>query len=124
MEQIAKLSGGSFRYVKTKSHLPIDSRRFLDAVNLIEDTYRKASERASELQRRMSFAREFIADGEFAFAEYIARPIRNADPANINNPILRKILLNILDDELGDTRLEDLPMTPAVEQWVLDHEPF
>ncbi|MGI9445870.1 MAG: vWA domain-containing protein [Rubripirellula sp.] len=124
MEQIAKQSGGNFRYVKTKSHLPIDSRRFLDAVNLIEDTYRKASERASELQRRMSFAREFIADGEFAFAEYIARPIRNADPANINNPILRKILLNILDEELGDTRLEDLPMTSAVEQWVLDHEPF
>ena len=69
----------------------------------------------------MSLARDFIADGEFAFAEYIARPIRDADPANINNPMLRKILLNILDEELGDTRLEDLPMTSDVERWILEH---
>ncbi len=122
MERIAKLSGGTFRYVKTESHLPIDSRRFLDAVKLIEETYSKKSERNSELQRRMSFARDFIADGEFAFAEYIARPIRDADPANINNPILRKILLDILDEELGNTRLEELPMTWDVEQWILEHE--
>ncbi|MAI71970.1 MAG: hypothetical protein CMM01_13795 [Rhodopirellula sp.] len=122
MEKIAELSGGSFRYVKTKSHLPVDSQRFLEAVRLIEDTYRKTSDRSTEFQRRMSFTRDFIADGEFAFAEYIARPIRDADPANINNPILRKILLTILDEELGDTRLEHLPMSPEVEQWVLDHE--
>ncbi len=122
MERIAKLSGGTFRYVKTESHLPIDSRRFLDAVKLIENTYPKSTEINSELQRRMSLARDFIADGEFAFAEYIARPIRDADPTNINNPILRKILLNILDDELGDTRLENLPMTSDVERWILEHE--
>ena len=121
MEQIAKISGGTFRYVKTESHLPMDSRRFLDAVTLIEDTYPKSTEIKSELQRRMSLARDFIADGEFAFAEYIARPIRDADPMNINNPILRKILLNILDEELGDTRLEDLPMTSDVERWILEH---
>ncbi len=122
MEQIAKLSGGSFRYVKTQSHQPVDSQRFLDAVRHIENTYRTKSERSSELQRRMSLARDLMADGEFAFAEYIARPIRDADPATINNPILRDILLKILDDELGDTRLEDLPVTPDVEQWILDHE--
>lgn len=123
MAQIAKLSGGSFRYIKTQSHHPVDSQRFLDAVRVIEDTYREKSEISSELQRRMSFARDFIADGEFAFAEYIARPIRNADPANINNPVLRRILLEILDEELGDIRLEDLPMSPAVKQWVLAHNP-
>lgn len=122
MERIAKLSGGTFRYVQTESHLPVDSRRFLDAVKLIEDTYPKNTDKSSELQRRMSLARDFIADGEFAFAEYIARPIRDADPANINNPMLRKILLNILDEELGDTRLEDLPMTSDVERWILEHE--
>lgn len=122
MERIAKLSGGNFRYVQTQSHLPIDSPRFLDAVKMIEDKYPKTAERNSELQRRMSLARDFIADGEFAFAEYIARPIRDADPANINNPILREILLDILDEELGDTRLEDLPMTSDVQQWILDHK--
>ena len=122
MERIAKLSGGTFRYVQTESHLPVDSRRFLDAVKLIEDTYPKNTDKSSELQRRMSLARDFIADGEFAFAEYIARPIRDADPANINNPMLRKILLNILDEELGDIRLEDLPMTSDVERWILEHE--
>ena len=122
MERIAKLSGGTFRYVQTESHLPVDSRSFLDAVKLIEDAYPKNTDKSSELQRRMSLARDFIADGEFAFAEYIARPIRDADPANINNPMLRKILLNILDEELGDTRLEDLPMTSDVERWILEHE--
>lgn len=122
MEQIAKLSGGIFRYVKTESLIPVDSQRFLHVVGLIEDTYQSTSERSSELQRRMSFARDFIADGEFAFAEYIIRPVRDANSADINNPILRKILLKILDEELGDTRLEDLPMTSDVEQWVLDHD--
>jgi hypothetical protein len=123
MEQIAKLSGGSFRYIKTQSQLPVDSERFLDAVKLIEETYRESSDTSAELQRRMSIAREFIADGEFAFAEYIARPIRTADHSDIKNPILREILLHILNDELGDTRLENLPMNSDVEQWILKHQP-
>ena len=71
----------------------------------------------------MSIAREFIADGEFAFAEYIARPIRDADPADIKNPILREILLNIIDEELGDARLEEMQINSEVEQWIQKHQP-
>ena len=122
MQKIAKLSGGSFRYIKTQSHVPVDSKRFLAAVQKIEETHREDLKPSSELQRRMSIAREFIADGEFAFAEYIARPIRNADPVDINNPILRQILLNIIDEELGDARLEDMHMSSEVEQWILKHK--
>ncbi len=123
MQKIAKLSGGSFRYIKTQSHVPVDSKRFLAAVQRIEETHREDLKPSSELQRRMSIAREFIADGEFAFAEYIARPIRDADPADIKNPILREILLNIIDEELGDARLEEMQINSEVEQWIQKHQP-
>ena len=74
------------------------------------------------MQRRMSIARELIADGEFAFAEYITRPVRDADPSEIKNPLLRRALLDIIDEELGDSRLENLQMSSDVEEWILTHE--
>lgn len=122
MEQIAEASGGSYRYIKTQSITPVDSKRFLKEVQRIEQLKIKAPEIRSELQRRMSIARGLIADGEFAFAEYIARPIRDADAADINNPVLRQILLDILDDELGETRLENLQLSSEVEQWIRQHK--
>lgn len=122
MARIAKLSGGDFRYIKTQSHLPVDSQRFLKAVKQIEGTYQRESQLPSELQRRMSIARELIADGEFAFAEYITRPVRDADPSEIKNPLLRRALLDIIDEELGDSRLENLQMSSDVEEWILTHE--
>ncbi len=121
MARIAKLSGGDFRYIKTNSHRPLDSQRFLNAVKEIEETHKKDSNPQSEYRRRLSIAREFIADGELVFAEYIVRPIRNASPSMIENPVLREILLNVLDEELGETRLENFENTGKVEQWLRKH---
>ena len=123
MAKIAELSGGEFRYIKTQSHQPLDPQRFLNAVKTNEDAYGRNNNLKTEYRQRMSMAREFMTDGELAFAEYIIRPLRHADPSQIDNPILCRILLNILDEELGAARLEDFGNAAEVKLWLQEHRP-
>jgi hypothetical protein len=114
MERIAEATGGSYRYIKTSSHKPIDSKRFLSALRHIEQKHRNDTRPIHEYQTRLSYAREFTADGELVYAEYLVRPLRRANRSTITNPVLLDRLLAILDSELGDTRLEDFQPTPEL----------
>ena len=117
MEQIAKLTGGVFRYVKTDSFQPVDAERFLNALRRIEEKHRRDKERRSEFITRLSYARDFIADGELVYAEYIARPVRSADKSQVANRTLYDEIFGVLDRELGDTRLEDFESPPDLSKW-------
>jgi hypothetical protein len=112
MQDIAKATGGKSRYVKTPSHQPIDSQRFADALQYLEKTYRSGSDPRQEYRKRLSYAREFIGEGELVYAEYLVRPLRDADRSTIINEALLNRILDILESELGDVRLEDFVATP------------
>ncbi len=114
MERIAKATDGSYRYIKTSSHKPIDSKRFLSALRHIDQKHRNDTRPDHEYQTRLSYAREFTADGELVYAEYLVRPLRRANRSQIANPLLLDRLLAILDSELGDTRLEDFQRAPEL----------
>ncbi len=114
MERIAEATGGSYRYIKTSSHKPIDSKRFLSALQHIERKHRNDTRPDHEYQTRLSYAREFTADGELVYAEYLVRPLRRANRSKIDNTVLLDRLLAILDSELGDTRLEDFEPAPEL----------
>ncbi len=118
MEQIAKATDGSYRYVKTSSHKPIDAKRFLSALRHIDQEHRDDPQPNREYQTRLSYAREFIADGELVYAEYLIRPLRHADRSKIANLVLLDRLSEILDAELGDTRLEDFEPVPDLRDVV------
>lgn len=87
MERIAKATEGSYRYVRTSSHKPLDSERFLSALRHIDRKHRNDTKLDHEYQTRLSYAREFVADGELVYAEYIVRPLRRAHRATIANPL-------------------------------------
>lgn len=114
MQQIAKATGGRYRYVKTKSHHPIDSQRFLSALRHIDQKHRNDSQPDREYQTRLSYAREFMIGGELVYAEYLIRPLRHAKRSKIANPVLLDLMLSILDSELGSTRLEDYEPAPEL----------
>ncbi|MGI9473138.1 MAG: hypothetical protein ACR2NZ_16470 [Rubripirellula sp.] len=114
MEQIANQTGGAFQYIKTNSHHPVDSQLLLTALRRIDEKHRKDTKRRSEFMTRLSYAREFIGHGELVFAEYIARPVRQADSSLIANRTLFKEVFGILDRELGETRLEDFQLPPEL----------
>lgn len=104
MQRIAELTGGEFRYVPTQSHQPVDEEKFQRALRDIE---RAATSPRQNVSVRLSWARDFLTNGELVFAEYVVRPIRSAPAKQVYNTRLRKQILNILDEELRDVRLED-----------------
>jgi hypothetical protein len=114
MEQIAKATDGRYRYIKTSSHKPIDSKRFLSALRHIDQKHRHDQQPSREYQTRLSYAREFVTDGELVYAEYLIRPLRRADRSKVANLVLLDRLFEILDSELGDTRLEDFEPAPEL----------
>lgn len=107
MRDIAAATDGKSRYVNTESHRPINEQRFRNALQYLERTYRSQPDRRREYRKRLSYARELIGDGELAYAEYLIRPLRGADRSTISNEALFNQVLDILDTELGDVRLED-----------------
>lgn len=118
MEQIATSTGGSSRYIHTDSLRPIDSQKFSNLCKEIAEKRGDAKDRRREYQARLSAARELICDGELLFAEYIVRPLADAEPSQILNPTLLDDVLQILHTELGDARLEDFPL-PAEIDWIV-----
>lgn len=113
MREIAETTGGKSRYVKTRSHEPVDALRFQDALEYIEKTYRTATDPRREYRKRLSYAREFIAEGELVYAEYLIRPLLDADQSMITNQTLLERVLEILEAELGNVRLEDFEAAPT-----------
>jgi hypothetical protein len=118
MQDIAEVTGGVCCYVRTETHRPADSSRFLSALRHIDQNYRNRKRPRQEYQTRLSYAREFISDGELVYAEYIVRPLRQADRSLISNEILLTRVLDILASELGDTRLEDFGPAPEINEIV------
>ena len=118
MERIAETTGGSFRYVPTRSLQPLDSQRFLTALRHIDQRHRYDRQPRSEYLTRLSYAREFIADGELVYAEYLIRPLRSARERSIANPRLYSQIREILDRELGSKRLEDFQDPPELSEIV------
>lgn len=116
MRDVADATGGRCRYIKTASHKPVDSKRFLNALRQIDQKARNQIRPRQEYQARLSYAREFIGDGELVYAEYIARPLRHADRSMIGNKTLLAQVLTILDGELGETRLEDFEQPPELSE--------
>ena len=116
MEQISQSSGGSFRYVHTDSLEPIESEQFLKLWKEIDQERRDHNDPIREYQVRLSAARELISNGELLLAEYIVRPLTDADPTKILNPKLLEEVLQILHTEIGDARLEDFSLPPEIER--------
>jgi len=116
MQDIADATGGNCRYIKTGSHQPVDSKRFLSALRHIDQKRRNQSRPRQEYLTRLSYARELIGDGELAYAEYLVRPLRHADRSMVANPALLAQVLTILAAELGQTRLEDFQPPPELSE--------
>ncbi|QDT01906.1 hypothetical protein K227x_02750 [Rubripirellula lacrimiformis] len=103
VQQISQLSGGTFRYVPTSDLKPIDFDRFKLILGKVDQSSRPGPD-------RLRFAHNLIRDGELAFAEYLIRPLV-ADELQSQYDRNRLTSLNqILESELGDTRLEDFPI--------------
>ncbi len=117
MAEIAAATGGEFRYVKTPKLEPIDLERFLTLLQEVERKHRGDKDPIYEYQRRLSLARELISDGELLYAEYLIRPLYQATRSQILNPKLLDEVLDILNTELGETRLEDFLPPPGLPQW-------
>ncbi len=107
MHEIARVTGGQFRYVATQSLEPADLSQLVTAMRQIsqQDPDQRGSKAASEL--RLSYARELIASGELAAAEYLLRPLLEIDEPGVDNRILLDQLAAILESELNECRLED-----------------
>jgi hypothetical protein len=116
MQAIAEATGGKCRYIQTETHRPIDSKRFLAALGHIDQTRRNQSRPDKEFRTRLSYAREFIKAGELVYAEYLVRPLRDADATLIDNKTLLTQVLAILDAELGKIRLEDFEPAAQLDQ--------
>jgi hypothetical protein len=116
MESIARATGGQFRYIRTRSLQPVDSERFLTALRQLEQKHRHESNPARSYQSRLSLAWELIADGELLYAEYIMRPLRYAAPEHILNATLMAEVQTVLNNEIGEVRLEDFEQPPELRQ--------
>jgi Mg-chelatase subunit ChlD len=114
MQAIADATGGNCRYIKTETYRPVDSKRFLTALLRIDQIRRHQSRRRQEYQRRLSYARDFIGQGELVYAEYLVRPLRHAEESLITNKTLLTRVLTVLDAELGELRLEDFESAPEL----------
>ncbi len=105
MEQLAEITGGSSRYVRTASLLPIKEASLINGLREIKRRGKTAALRQSPV--RLRYAQELIEDGELAFAEYLLRPIRRDDLEDPDQQALLEQIDAILVEELGETRLED-----------------
>ena len=114
MQDIADATGGNCRYIKTETLQPVDSKSFLNALRQIDEKRLSESRPRQEYNTRLAYAREFIEEGELAYAEYLVRPLRQADRSLIDNETLLSRVLAILDAELGETRLEDFEPAPEL----------
>lgn len=114
MQAIADATGGNCRYIKTETYRPVDSKRFLTALRRIDQIRRHQSRRRQEYQRRLADARDLIGQGELVYAEYLVRPLRNAEESLIANKALLTRVLTVLDAELGGLRLEDFEPAPEL----------
>ncbi|MGB7328409.1 MAG: vWA domain-containing protein [Rubripirellula sp.] len=100
LQEIADQTGGSYRYVKTSDHAPVDLARLQDEVKKIQQRNRQ------ELTRIRS-ARNLIRDGELAMAEYLLRPVDSEKLKRTQDRDRLSEVQTILRDELGKVRLED-----------------
>jgi hypothetical protein len=116
MVEIAAATGGEFRYVKTPNLEPSDTDRFLALLQELKRKHRDDENPIREYQRRLSLARELISDGELLYAEYLIRPLKQATPSDILNPKLLDEIVEILNSELGEARLEDFVSPPILRQ--------
>ena len=92
------------------------STRVDSSLRHIDQKHRHDRRPQGEYLTRLSYAREFIRDGEFAYAEYLVRPLRHAKESMISNPVLLAQVVAILDSELGGTRLEDFESPPELRE--------
>lgn len=106
MEQLAEITGGSSRYVRTESHLPIKPASLINGLRELK-RQGKTPVLARQSPVRLRYAQELIEDGELAFAEYLLRPIRRADLEDPDQQALLEQIDAILVEELGETRIED-----------------
>lgn len=108
MKEIAQITGGSSRYVKTRSHEPLVPASLINGLRAVQKLQAQAPQDL-ELQHaaRLEYAELLIEDGELAFAEYLLRPTRGFEFKSLANRILAREFFEILAAELGDVRLED-----------------
>lgn len=107
MRQIARSTGGQFRYIPTASLQPVDWNALTSALRYVAQQQRDHRDQKTEFETRMSYARELIGSGELVFAEYLLRPVLMADDPLVDNRSLLQQLAGILEAELGEIRLED-----------------
>ncbi|TWU56048.1 VWA domain-containing protein [Rubripirellula reticaptiva] len=100
LQEIADQTGGTYRYVKTSDHAPVNLSRLQKEVEKIEQRNRQ------ELTRIRS-ARNLIRDGELAMAEYVLRPVDSEKLTRQQDRERLSEVQSILMDELGQVRLED-----------------
>ncbi len=100
LKRIAEQSGGTFRYVKTDDHRPIDYERFEREKKIIDQRKRQAL-------ARIRSAKKLMQDGELAMAQYLLRPVDAQQLVRVQDRETLDDLRIILSEELGDVRLED-----------------
>lgn len=120
MRKIAKSTGGQFRYVRTQSRKPVDFDRFLESLKCIHVQHKNEPNSKAEFETRLSFTRELISSGELVFAEYILRPVVQADESLIHNRVLLNKIVGILNTELAGARLEDFDLPRNVMARISD----
>ncbi len=89
-------------------------KSFLNTLRQIDEKRGNESLPHQEYNTRLSYAREFIEEGELVYAEYLVRPLRHADRSLIDNKTLLNRVFTILDEELGEVRLEDFEPAPEL----------
>ncbi len=116
MKKIADATGGTTRYVKTRSLRPIDPSDLINGLRRVRsrrDKYRGRLE--PQYVVRIEHAKHLLEAGELAFAEYMARPARGFDFQSEDDRRLADQVFKILDTELGDVRLEDFDEVSIAE---------
>jgi hypothetical protein len=108
MNDIAEATGGSNRYVKTRSLEPKVAASLINALQQIR-TSQRFPERTMELRQviRLRYAKTLIEDGELAFAEYLLRPTRDFRFDALGHRRQATEMYEILASELDDVRVED-----------------
>jgi hypothetical protein len=116
MKEIAGITGGSSRYVKTQSLQPLVPASLINGLRTLRKL-RAQSPQNLEAQHaaRLKYAELLIEDGELAFAEYLLRPARGFDFKSLPRHRLAEEFFGILDAELGDVRVADFGNVSLVE---------
>lgn len=120
MEEISNVTDGQFRYVSTASLEPVDLNQLTSALQQVESLRQDGLDRKSEFEYRMKHARELISSGELVSAEFLLRPVLQADDPLVDNVTLLEHLSGILETELGDVRMEDFEVSQEVFALIVD----